>query len=140
MKQNSATVTAQKFVDALDQGDWNTVQSLLANDCTYSFRNEEIQGHKTIVDMYQSIGVWVDETFDHVCYESSVEVMGDNRMKLHFRDLLDHAGFHLDFRCQQIVTIEDGSKITHIQHIDIPGEPEKAARFNADCGVIKPKT
>ena len=51
---------------------------------------------------------------------------------------MDHEGHHLDFRCQQVITLGPERRVVQIEHVDLPGEAEKAERFNAACGVSKP--
>ncbi len=134
----SAIVVARQFAAALDLGDWQAVRSCLSENCEYVFRGQSSFGREQIVSSYETIGKWVEATFDSVRYESAVEDLGPGRAMINFRDLMDHDGHHLDHRCQQIVTLGPDGTIVHIEHIDLPGEPEKVARFNAACGVKKP--
>lgn len=139
MKRTQAVEAALRFAAALDAGDWKAAESCLARDCEYLFRGDATRGAEMIIGMYRTIGEWVDETFESVRYESSVEAEGPDRARIAFRDLLDHRGHHLDFRCDQVITVGAGETIVRIEHIDLPGEPEKVERFNRAWGVQKPQ-
>jgi hypothetical protein len=129
---------ARRFAAALDDHDWAAATNCLAPDCIYLFRGTEARGRDQIIDSYRRIGEWVAATFESVSYESKVEALGPARAAITFRDVLDHQGHHLDFRCQQILTTDDEGRVVQIEHIDFPGEPEKVVAFNAACGVKKP--
>ena len=95
-------------------------------------------GVDAIVGSYRTIDEWVRETFEGLQYESKVELKPDGSALITFRDRMSLGEHHLDFRCQQLIELDDDGLIGSITHIDIEGEPEKAARFNAACGVVKP--
>lgn len=139
MTRTPAVRAALRFAAALDKGDWRAAESCLARDCEYLFRRDVTRGAEKIIGMYRTIGEWVEETFASVRYESSVEAEGPDRARIAFRDLLDHRGHHLDFRCEQVITVGAGETVVRIEHIDLPGEPEKVERFNRACGVRKPE-
>ena len=126
------------FAAALDADDWAGAEALLADECVYAFRGGEMRGAAEIVGSYRKIGEWVARSFDAVRYESRVAPLEDVRVEIAFRDLIDHGEHHLDFRCKQRLRVDAEGRVVHIEHIDIEGEPEKAARFNAACGVTKP--
>jgi hypothetical protein len=37
-----------------------------------------------------------------------------------------------------VITLGQERTIVSIEHVDLPGEPEKVVKFNAACGVKKP--
>ncbi len=133
-----ALAVARRFAAALDLSDWEAVAACLTANCEYSFRGKSTHGREQIVSSYRTIGDWVDATFESVRYESAVDAFAPGRARISFRDLMDHRGHHLDFRCQQIVTLGTEGAIAHIEHVDLPGEAEKVEKFNAACGVQKP--
>jgi len=133
-----ARATAQGFAAALDRGDWEATASLLADECVYDFRGGRLDGPSAIVACYRKIGEWVDDTFDSVRYESRVELRPGGLVLLHFRDVIEHGEHLLDFRCQQLLSVDPHGQIYRIEHIDIPGEKEKADAFNLACGVARP--
>lgn len=126
------------FAKALDAGDWAGVEALVARGCTYRIRGDTVVGAEPIVGSYRRIAEWVDSTFDAVRYESEVKPHDGDRARIRFRDLIDHGPHHLDFRCEQLIAVDGSGAIIDIEHVDIPGEPEKAAAFNRACGVAKP--
>ena len=127
---------AERFARALDDGDWSAAASLLHPECRYDCRGSVMVG-PALLDGYRATDEWVKSTFDAVRYESRVEV-DDGRARIHFRDLIDHGEHHLDFSCQQLLTIDADGRIVSIEHIDLPGETEKADAFNEACGVQRP--
>lgn len=129
-------LVAERFAKALDTADWSTAAALLHPECRYDCRGSSVIG-PALLDGYRTIDEWVKATFDAVRYESRVEVE-PNQARIHFRDLIDHGPHHLDFRCQQLIRIDNQNRITNIQHIDLPGEPEKAKAFNQACQVHPP--
>jgi len=129
---------AKLFCSALDSGDWDAVTALLSSDCAYHFRGGQMTGVEEIVGSYRTIDEWVRETFEGLLYESKVELKPDGSALITFRDRMSLGEHHLDFRCQQLIELDDAGLIGSITHIDIEGEPEKAARFNEACGVVKP--
>lgn len=129
---------ALRFAATLDASDWAAATALLAPDCVYACRGQRTVGAAAIVQTYRTIGEWVDQTFETVRYESKVDALPDGVALISFRDRLDHGEHHLDFRCQQRITAGPRGLIAHIEHIDLPGELEKAARFNQACGVSRP--
>ena len=134
----TATEAALALASALDRSDWPACVACLSPQCKYEISGEVSQGPEAIISSYRVIGEWVEATFESVRYESSVETLDPKVAKISFRDLLEHQGHSLDFRCQQIITLGDDLLICKIQHIDIEGMPEKAAAFNKACGVAKP--
>lgn len=138
MKSDLVNDRAKAFTAALDAGAWEDVSKCLTTNCEYVFRGNLMSGAGLIVDMYRSIGEWVEKTFDSVRYESSLESLHSESVKIKFRDIMDHRGHHLDFRCEQIIRVNSEGLIDRIEHFDLPGESEKAARFNEACGVTRP--
>jgi len=130
---------ADRFCGALDSGDWDAVTALISEGCAYHFRGGQMTGVDAIVGSYRKIDEWVRETFEGLSYESRVELRPDGAALITFRDRMSLGEHHLDFRCQQLIELDDAGLISSITHIDIEGEPEKAARFNAACGVVKPQ-
>jgi len=133
-----AETLALRFVAALEAGDWTATQALLSEACVYEFRGGTLHGPEAIIATYREITEWVDQSFESVRYESRVERRPAGEALIHFRDLMDHGDHHLDFRCQQLIRVDEQGRIGRIQHIDIPGEAEKAAAFNEACGVKRP--
>lgn len=126
-----------QFCAALDSGDWKRAAALLAPRCVYDCRGSTTVGVREIVASYKSIDDWVRRSFEHICYRSSIETRPGDKVLISFRDRMAHGEHRLDFRCQQLVSVVGGA-ITHIEHIDLPGERDKANLFNRTCGVTRP--
>lgn len=127
---------SERFARALDEGDWSAASSLLHPECRYDCRGSVVTG-PTLLDGYRTTDAWVKATFDAVRYESRIEIE-DGRARIHFRDFIDHGEHHLDFKCEQLLTIDEDGRIVSIEHIDLPGELETADAFNQVCGVRRP--
>ncbi len=138
MSESPSVLAALRFAEALDKSNWEDSLSCLNENCSYGFRGDITHGSEAIISMYKTIGEWVLETFESVRYESSVDEISEDQARINFRDLLDHEGHHLDFRCQQLIRVGEDGRIIHIEHIDIEGEPEKVVQFNEKCKVKKP--
>lgn len=127
---------ALRFIAALDAADWDGLRALLADSCTYAVRGQLLEGPEAIVASYRSVEDWVRETFDEVRYDSEVLAHDEHTARVGFRDRLRYGERRLDFRCEQHLRIDDGL-VAHIEHVDLPGEREKAERFNRACGLTK---
>ncbi|MCH9683932.1 MAG: GNAT family N-acetyltransferase [Deltaproteobacteria bacterium] len=137
-RASAAVAAARAFAAALDIGDWNGVRELLDPACVYDCRGATTIGPETIVASYAEIDTWVHETFEDVAYESTVEGRTPSQALITFRDQMSHGVHRLDFRCQQRIEIDASGRLVRIDHIDLPGEREKADRFNEACGVRRP--
>lgn len=133
-----AATVARRFAAALDAADWGTVVSLMAPACTYACRGSTTVGAGEIVASYRAVDEWVKTTFEDVRYDSEVQAEGKSLARLSFRDRMRHGAHRLDFRCQQRIELDSEGRIARIEHIDLPGEREKADRFNEACGVQRP--
>lgn len=133
-----AMAKAEALAAAMDAGDWPAARALLSPDCEYVCRGERTTGPEEIVASYRSIHEWVTSTFERVAYQSRVEAVSPERAAIHYRDQIDHGEHHLDFRCRQHLTVDGHGRICRIEHEDLPGELEKARRFNDACGVKRP--
>ena len=129
---------ASSFAAALDRADWDAAQQLLAPGCRYDCRGDTTEGAGAIISAYREVDEWVKRTFERVRYNSQVAALEDGRYRITFRDLIDHRSRHLDFRCQQLLSLDAAGKITRIEHFDLPGERERADAFNEACGVMRP--
>lgn len=138
MSAPTVTDVAQRFAAALDANDWDAALGLLAPRCRYDCRGTTSEGGDAIVASYREIGEWVAATFADVRYASEVVSADPPHVLLEFRDHMRHGDHVLDFRCRQRLTVDADGKIVAIAHIDLPGERDKADRFNAACGVKRP--
>ncbi len=133
-----AVDTARSFAAALDRGDWDGVRRLLDPECIYDCRGTTTVGPKAIVGSYAAVDAWVHDTFENVAYQSTIEDRSPTEALITFRDQMSHGAHQLDFRCQQRIEVNASGLLVRIEHIDLPGEREKADRFNDACGVRRP--
>jgi len=136
---DKAVSVATQFAAALNRRDWAGVRALLTADCAYECRGSTTVGADAIVSSYRTMDTWVSETFESVRYDSDIEARPRGQVLIEFRDRMDYGEHHLDFRCLQLLSFtDDNASIRHIEHIDLPGERDKADRFNRACGVTRP--
>lgn len=138
-RRSTPAAVAVLFAAALEHGDWAGVRALLVQDCVYDCRGTTTTGAEAIACAYRVTDDWVRETFEGLRYDSRFDVVGSREILMTFRDRMAHGPHRLDFRCQQRLSISAaGDQICGIEHVDLPGERDKADRFNRACGVTRP--
>lgn len=106
------------FGTSLDVDDFPTTAMLLSDDCTYDIGNEVLRGPDAICNSYEQNMIAGRKKLDKLEWgKSRIEPLNDNEYYVHFTDYLTHKGKDYTHRCKQKLTINNDSKITHIQHI-----------------------
>lgn len=124
---------ARDFADAIDADDYRAAGRLLAGAAVYAFRGQRLMGRDKILAKYAASSEWARETFESVDFDSSVEVESETTARVSFVDRIEHAGQTLVHTSEQILEIApERGRITHITHVDRPGEAEKLERFLED--------
>ncbi len=132
------TTTALRFAAVLDAGDWDAARALLSPMCGYECRGSTTEGPDAIVASSREVGEWVAATFTDVRDASAIVATAPGWVTLELRDHMAHGAHVLDFRCRQRLAIDADGQIEVVEHIDLPGEREKADESNAACGVERP--
>lgn len=140
MQADFLLAQAQAFGTALDLDDFRTALSLLAETCTYDIGEEILKGPKAIVSSYESNMLEGRKKLDELVWgESTVEWMGDLKVAVYFTDYLKHKGKSHIHKCRQVLSFDELGKIVHIEHQNLPGEPEKLKAFYQTVGLGKEK-
>ncbi len=139
MQQNRHVEAATALAATLNIENYNVAEMLLTPQCQYKIGETTVSGSVAIIESYRLIGDWVKATFESYSYESKVAADGDDQAIITYRDRIRHGEHRLDHHCQQVVKADQQGRIFEIRHVDLPGEPEKVAAFNAACGVSKPQ-
>ena len=129
---------AQAFGTALDLDDFPTAQSLLAEKCTYDIGEEILRGPQAIVSSYEKNMLEGRQKLDELVWgESTVEWLGDKKVAVYFTDYLKHKGEEHIHRCRQVLSFDGDGKVVHIEHQNLPNEPERLKAFYQMVGLVK---
>jgi len=131
---SSPLETAQSLANALDQSDYERASALFHPGCVYDLGEKRITGRDEIVASYRAADDWGRATLDTVIFESTTTSLDDGRFAVDYLDRLCHQGQQHEHRCRQILTL-DNAQIVHIEHVDLPGEPEALRAFFERVGV-----
>ena len=127
---------AISFGHSLDQDDFSTTLKLLAKDCRYDMGGSILNGPEAIVNSYSENMKEGRAKFDLLEWgKSTVEDLGDGNYEVFFTDFLGHRGIEHIHRCKQRLHVNADLKIVSIDHINLPGEPEKLAAFKQQVGL-----
>lgn len=130
---------ARAFAQALDHDDFDSAERMLAINCVYSLRGNEINGRAAIIKSYRAASAWASANFDQIRYESSITPESSSpsapAFRVRFLDLTTHQGISHRHQCEQVLTLNAKGEIVRIQHIDLPGERERLDAYLARIGV-----
>ena len=130
---------ARQFADALDRDDYGTAADFLTPETTYTIHGRLFIGPDEILARYRDSSEWAHSAFDRIDYESSVELLDDDRVRVTFIDRITHAGETLEHEARQILRIDpEDEAIEGIKHVDLPEESEKIEEFFRKTGVDRP--
>ena len=125
-----AETVATKLAEALDRRDYEAARACLAEECHYEIRGETISGADAILASYQSNDGSDSDRFDSVEFTSSVSPIDDSQARIEYTDVVTIFGENHTHRCDQLITLDPSSgKISHIEHVDLPGETEALKQF-----------
>ena len=127
---------ATTLAHALDHRDYDRAATILHRDCTYDISGERITGRDAIIASYRASDDWGCANVDAVDFESTTSPMGDGRFAVDYLDRLSHLGQQHEHRCRQMLTVEHG-KVIHVEHVDLPGEPEALKAYFERVGVTR---
>lgn len=138
-QSEATTEVARQFAAALDRDDFEAARAFLTEETTYTIHGKLYIGIEQIIDRYERSSEWAQSTFDRVDYESEVEPLEADRVRVIFVDHIEHAGETLDHEAGQVLTIDpEREVIDGIKHEDLEGEPEKVEEFFEKTGVSRP--
>lgn len=129
---------AREFAACLDRREYDALRGLLADDCVYEFRGTQIIGPDAIIATYRDATEWAFAAFDEIEFTSSVAPESEHAARITFIDRLTKNSHQHQHTCQQSVTVDDAGRITHIAHIDLPGEAESLHTFFNANNIQRP--
>ncbi|MFB6374728.1 MAG: hypothetical protein ABEN55_16775, partial [Bradymonadaceae bacterium] len=133
------TEVARQFAAALDRDDYETARTFLTEETTYTIHGKLYIGVEQIIDRYRRSSEWATSTFDQVAYESSVEPLEENRVRVTFVDHITHGDETLDHTARQVLTVDpEREVIDGIKHDDHADEDESIEDFFEKTGVSRP--
>ncbi|MEM9024339.1 MAG: nuclear transport factor 2 family protein [Bacteroidota bacterium] len=133
---SSVLAIATAFGRALDRDDYAAAHALLAEECTYDIGSAVMEGPTAICASYETnMQEGRNKLDDLVWGTATAELVSDHQADVFFTDYLTHRGESHTHRCKQRVTVNAAGKITHIQHHNLPGEPEKLKAFYQKVGL-----
>ena len=130
----------ERFAQALDEDDFDTARSFVAEDCTYLQGEDELIGPDAIIASYQGNSEWARENLDELRYESSVRDLGDGLFEVHYADHSYHKQQRHTFRCAQRIALNAEGKIARIIHFELPGQREALNDFFTRVGIERRTT
>lgn len=119
------------FAAALDDDDFERAGVLLSGGCAYVLRGQTLHGPEAILSSYRDSSRQAHERFDAIAYTSSVSAVEADSVLVAYADHLICGDQQHTFRCQQRLWLDDLGRIWRIEHLDLPGEQERMARFEA---------
>ncbi len=119
---------AYQFASLIDNKQFDEAAALLAEDCSYSYREGSYTGRKNIINIYKMNHLQVKRMFDEIRYSSEVELVNPEKFKIHFTDEVRLGDAWHTSRFDQLLRFEDG-QIVEIQDIQLPGEEEAFREF-----------
>jgi hypothetical protein len=123
---------------ALDDDDFATARTFLAEDCVYEVGETTHRGPAAIVGSYAAASARAHRLFDEVRYESEVGPVTGAAATVTFTDYLFKAGhpWHR-YRLQQTFTVDATGRIARIVHEEIPGERARLDDYFKACGIAR---
>ena len=134
--EDTVLEVARRYAEALAADDFDTAAKLIAGAAVYAFRGRRIMGRDKIVDSFSTSAEWTAQTFDSIAQQSSEKVVSETVARVHFVDQVRCGQHSLEHRSEQVIEIDPEREIiTHITHVDLPGETQKLDIFLRQCGA-----
>lgn len=133
---NSVQEVARQFARAIDVEDYKAAGKLLAGAAVYAFRGKRMVGRDKILDSFSKSEEWTKRTFDEVCHDSSIRPVSETVVRVRYIDDVSSGGSRLHHQSEQLLEVDpERGVITHITHVDLPGETQKLDLFMKQCGL-----
>lgn len=121
---------ALTFGTALDNDDYAKAKTVVAPDCTYDIGSAVLKGPDQIIDSYEENMKKGKIKFDKLVWgKCKIVPVDDQKFEVHFSDHLTKNGKTHNYKCKQILTINEDGLIANIEHQEFPGEKEKLHSF-----------
>lgn len=129
---------AERLATALDQDDYQTVASVLAEEVRYSIGEEVLVGREAVVESYRTASEMAHRLFDQVEYGHTVFTTDDpNTFRISYTDTLTIGEESLTHMAEQHLTVATEEGVTRIVNVDLPGEREAVDAFLERHGLSR---
>ena len=136
MSRNFNEKSAKAFARCLDEDRFEDLQRVLEQDCIYDLGDETLVGPKAIAKSYESNMVAARQKLDDVVWgKIKVLMLEAHHAELNVTDHIQHEGQKHVHYCRQLFWINEQHLVERIQHVDLPGEPEKLKAFYDRVGL-----
>lgn len=127
---------ARQFARAIDVEDYKAAGKLLAGAAIYAFRGRRMVGRDKILDSFEQSEEWTKRTFDEVYHDNSIRPVSETMVRVRYIDDVTCKEHRLHHQSEQLLEIDpERGVITHITHVDLPGETQKLDLFMKQCGL-----
>jgi limonene-1,2-epoxide hydrolase len=130
-----ASEVVADFARALDRDDFQAARELLAEDCEYDTGDGIVRGRDAVIVPYQEVSEKCKRTFDAIAYESRVVAARETSATVLYTDKIRRGEHHHEFKCHQVLDVDDTGRIVRIQHREIDGERDALNAFFRRAGV-----
>lgn len=119
---------------ALDNDDYATARTTLADDVKYEVKDEILEGPDAVLDSYEKSSIMAHNLFDGVEYDHEIGAIEDNQVTVNYTDALTIGDETLVHHARQIYTVDADRGVTEIVNFELPGESAKVDEFLARHG------
>jgi hypothetical protein len=130
---------AQRFAAILDKRDYDSLVRILTAGCKYEFRDRVVEGSTHVIEEYRNATEWAFDALDRIEFASQLAIESPNSARITFIDRLYSGDAVHEYRCQQVVTVDDSGQIIHIRHVDLDGQAAALDAFFEKCGIVRPR-
>jgi hypothetical protein len=128
----------ETLATALDNDDYQTARSTLADRVEYEIGDEVLRGPDRVVASYRASSEMAHRLFENVVYAHQVTVTDDPHLfQVSYSDELSVGDETLRHMAEQHVTVAPGEGVVRIINVDLPGEREKVEKFMARHGLSR---
>ncbi len=133
---SSKLACAQAFGNTLDQDDFEAFKKLIATSCTYKIGDRLLKGPDEIAGLYESNMKEGQQKFDFLEWgKSEVKKISENKFEVYFSDFLKHKGISHNYKCKQILTLNNEKKVINILHCEIDDQRDRLMAFYKKVGL-----
>ena len=133
---NSPIEYVEALAQALDDDDYVTAASTMAEHVEYSIGDQLMYGPQAVVASYRASSEMARRLFDQVGFGHEVVPTDDPySFRVTYSDVLTVGDETLTHTAEQQVTVAPDEGVVRIINLDLPGEREKVDRFMARHGL-----
>ncbi len=127
----------EKLAQALDDDDYEAAGAVLAPNVTYDIGDDTSHGRDAVLESYRKASEMAHRLFDEVGYDHETIDEGRGRFRIHYGDILTVGDETMRHKAEQMVTVEPGLGVVHIEDRPVPGERERVDEFLRRHGLTR---